>query len=62
MSRLGGLRRRMQAKLDAQSRLGWTALTLTKGIFMANSKKEFPVAREILKKAMAQKGLLAANQ
>jgi len=29
---------------------------------MANSKKEFPVAREILKKAMAQKGLLASNE
>ena len=50
------------AKLDAQSRLGWTPLTLTNGIFMANSKKEFPVAREILKKAMAQKGLLASNE
>jgi uncharacterized protein len=45
----------------AKSRLGWTPLTITNGIFMANSKKEFPVAREILKKAMAQKGLLAAN-
>jgi ankyrin repeat protein len=45
----------------AKSRLGWTALTITKGIFMANSKKEFPVARQILEKAMAQKGLLAAN-
>jgi len=50
------------AKLDAQSRLGWTPLTITNGIFMANSKKEFPVAREILKKAMAQKGLLASNE
>ena len=45
-----------------QSRLGWTPLTLTKGIFMANSKKEFPVAAQILKKAMAQKGLLASNE
>jgi ankyrin repeat protein len=50
------------AKLDAQSRLGWTPLMITKGIFMANSKKEFPVAAEILKKAMAQKGLLASNE
>jgi ankyrin repeat protein len=49
------------ADLNAKSRLGWTALTLTKGIFMANSKKEFPVAAEILKKAMAQKGLVASN-
>lgn len=50
------------AKLDAKSRLGWTPLTITEGIFMANSRKEFPVAAEILKKAMAQKGLLAANK
>jgi len=48
------------ADVNAKSRLGWTALTLTKGIFMANSKKEFPVAAEILKKAMAQKGLVAS--
>ena len=50
------------ADVSAKNRLGWTPLTITNGIFMANSKKEFPVAREILKKAMAQKGLLAANQ
>ena len=31
----------------------------TKGVFMANSKKEFPVEAEMLKKAMAEKGLLA---
>jgi hypothetical protein len=34
---------------------------MTKGIFMANSKKEFPVAAAILKKALAAKGLLADN-
>jgi ankyrin repeat protein len=45
-----------------KSRLGWTPLTLTQGIFMANSKKEFPVAAEILKKAMAQKGLVASRE
>jgi ankyrin repeat protein len=47
------------AELDATNRLGWTPLMMTKGIFMANSKKEFPVAAEILKKALAAKGLLA---
>jgi ankyrin repeat protein len=47
------------AQLDATNRLGWTPLMMTKGIFMANSKKEFPVAAEILKKALAAKGLLA---
>jgi uncharacterized protein len=45
------------AKVDVQNRLGWTPLMITKGIFMANSKKEFPVAGEILRKALAQKGL-----
>jgi hypothetical protein len=33
----------------------------TKGIFMANSRKEFPAAGAILKKALAEKGLLASN-
>ena len=47
------------AQLDATNRLGWTPLMMTKGIFMANSKKEFPVAAEILQKALAAKGLLA---
>jgi ankyrin repeat protein len=50
------------AKLDIQSRLGWTPLTISQGIFMANSKKEFPAATKILQKAMAEKGLRAANQ
>jgi len=45
------------AQLDARNRLGWTPLMITKGIFMANSKKEFPVEAEILKKALAAKGL-----
>ncbi len=49
------------AQVDAKSGLGWTPLTITKGIFMANSKKEFPAAAEILQKAMAEKGLVAAN-
>jgi ankyrin repeat protein len=47
------------AQLDAKNRLGWTPLMVTKGIFMANSKKEFPVAAQMLKKALAEKGLLA---
>lgn len=47
------------ATLDARNRLGWTPLMMTKGIFMANSKKEFPAEAEMLKKAMAQQGLVA---
>ena len=45
------------AQLNAKSRLGWTPLTITKGIFMANSKKEFPVAAKILTEAMQKQGL-----
>jgi uncharacterized protein len=50
------------AQLDVKNRLGWTPLMMTKGIFMANSKKEFPAARKILEKAMAEKGLLAGRE
>jgi hypothetical protein len=46
------------AKLDTKNSLGWTPLTITKGIFMANSNKEFPVMAKILTKAMIDKGLL----
>ena len=42
------------ADVNVRNRLGWTPLMLTKGIFMANSKKEFPAAAQILKKAGAQ--------
>jgi ankyrin repeat protein len=45
-----------------KSRLGWTPYTLTQGIFMANSKKEFPVAAQILKKAMAEKSQTVATR
>ncbi|HEY4363694.1 MAG TPA: ankyrin repeat domain-containing protein [Bryobacteraceae bacterium] len=45
------------AQLDARNRLGWTPLMMTKGIFMANSKKEFPAEAEILKKALAARNL-----
>jgi len=45
------------AHLDARNRLGWTPLMITKGLFMANAKKEFPVAAQILTKAMMEQGL-----
>ena len=45
-----------------KSRLGWTPYTLTQGIFMANSKKEFPVAAQILQKALASKGQTVASR
>jgi ankyrin repeat protein len=45
------------AKLDVRNRLGWTPLMITRGVFMANSKKLFPVAEQILMKAMAAQGI-----
>ncbi len=47
------------AQVDAKNTLGWTPLMITKGIFMANSRKEFPAAAAILNKAIAQRGLRA---
>jgi hypothetical protein len=46
------------AKLDAKTKTGWTPLMLSGGVFFANSKKEFPAAAEILKKSMADRGLM----
>jgi hypothetical protein len=43
------------ADVEAKNRLGWTPMMITKGIFMANSKKEFPVAAQILEEAIAKK-------
>lgn len=45
------------AQLNARNRLGWTPLMITRGLFMANSKKLFPAAEEILVKAMTAKGM-----
>ena len=50
------------ADLNAKNTLGWTPLMETKGIFMANSRKEFPAAAAILKKALAARGLLPAGE
>jgi len=41
------------ADINAKNRLGWTAQMIAHNIFMANSKKEFPVAEQMLKKAAA---------
>jgi Ankyrin repeats (many copies)/Ankyrin repeat len=42
------------ADINAKNRLGWTAQMIAHNIFMANSKKEFPVAEAMLKKAAAE--------
>jgi ankyrin repeat protein len=43
------------AQPDLKNRLGWTPMMIAKGIFMANSKKEFPNAAKILEEALAKK-------
>jgi ankyrin repeat protein len=45
------------ARLDAKNQLGWTPLMITKGIFLANAFKEFPVAAQILREALERQGL-----
>jgi uncharacterized protein len=47
------------AKVDAKTKSGWTPLLMTGGVFFANSKKDFPAAAAILRKAMAERGLVA---
>jgi hypothetical protein len=42
------------ARLDAKTKSGWTPLMLAGGVFFANSKKDYPAAATILKKAMAE--------
>jgi ankyrin repeat protein len=49
------------AGLDTKTRSGWTPLMMAGGVFFANAKKEFPAAAAILKKAMAERGQLAAG-
>jgi ankyrin repeat protein len=49
------------AQLDAKTALGWTPLSVADGVFFANAKKEFPAAAAIIRKAMAERGLLPAE-
>jgi len=41
------------AQVDAKNRLGWTPLMVANGIYIANNRKDFPAAAEILRKAMS---------
>jgi ankyrin repeat protein len=43
------------AKLDAKTDLGWTPLMMTRGVFLANTGREFPAAEKILTKALAER-------
>ncbi len=44
------------AQVDAKNRLGWTPLMLANGVFVSNTKKEFPEIAVLLKKEMAARG------
>jgi ankyrin repeat protein len=46
----------------AKTKLGWTPLMVAEGVFFANAKKEFPQAAAIIKKALADRGVLAQDQ
>ena len=41
------------AQVDVKNRLGWTPLMVANGIYIANNRKDFPVAAEILRRAMS---------
>jgi hypothetical protein len=49
------------ADLTLKSKAGWTPLMTAGGVFFANARRDFPVAAEILRKAMIERGLLAAE-
>jgi ankyrin repeat protein len=43
------------ANLDAKTETGWTALMMTRGVFLANTGRLFPAAEAILLKALAER-------
>jgi ankyrin repeat protein len=45
------------AKIDATNQLGWTPLMVSTGLYIANNRKDFPREGEVLKKAMAARGM-----
>jgi ankyrin repeat protein len=48
------------ADIDAKTETGWTALMMTRGVFLANTGRLFPAAEAILLKALAQRDARAA--
>jgi hypothetical protein len=49
------------AQVDPKTRLGWTPLMLASGVFVSNTKKEFPEIAALPKKEMAARGLLTTE-
>lgn len=50
------------AQLDAKNQLGWTPLMVAGGLYIANNRKDFPVAGDLLRKALAARGLPTDSQ
>jgi ankyrin repeat protein len=48
------------AKLDAKTETGWTALAMTRGVFLANTGRLFPAAEAVLLKALEERGAQTA--
>jgi uncharacterized protein len=42
------------ARVDTKTKAGWTPLAVAEGVFFANAKKEYPVAADIIRKALAK--------
>jgi ankyrin repeat protein len=42
------------ADVNATNELGWTPLMIAEGIFLANAKKDFPIAAQMLREAIAE--------
>jgi ankyrin repeat protein len=49
------------AQVDAKNRLGWTPLMVANGIYIANNRKDFPIAAGILRTAMSSATRVAAK-
>ena len=43
------------ARVDMKTKLGWTPLMVSEGVFFANAKKEYPAAAAILRKALTNR-------
>lgn len=45
------------ARLDARTATGWTPLMMSRGVFLTNTGRDFPVVEEMLVTAMQQQGI-----
>jgi hypothetical protein len=45
------------AQIDATTKLGWTPLMLANGVFVSNTKKEFPEIASYLRRVMRERGI-----